>query len=413
MQDLEFLKFYTETPKSTHAPGLKVMDGLMARLGNPQERLPCVHVAGTNGKGSCAAMTAAVLRAAGYKTGLFISPDLTGMQERISVNGVYITLSDLAAVTERVRAACAGLEEPSFFEKITAAAFLYFAENGCDRVVLETGLGGRFDATNVIKAPLCSVIMPVGFDHTAVLGSTLSAIAGEKAGIIKPGCPVAVSAQDAEAMDVIRRTCAARGSVLHEVDITKLTVRSRSFAGQVFSYGRMKDIRLSLLGDHQAANACAVIETAGALGLGESAIRAGLQAARWPCRFEYFAQDPPVILDGAHNAHGAAALAAGLRDYFPGARFTMLMGVLADKDYADIVKIMETPAARFVCVAPEDPRALPAEALAANIKTVPALCAGTVPEALSVARAYKEPVCAFGSLYFIGWLRRLIAKETI
>ena len=261
--DLDFLQFYTDTPKFTHAPGLDVMRALCARLGDPQRGLKCVHIAGTNGKGSCAAMVSAMLRAAGHKTGLYTSPDLTGPWERMQVDGVYINIPDFARITAKVKAACAGLEEPSYFEKMSAAAFLWFQEQRCDYVVLETGLGGRLDATNVIEIPAVSVIMPIGMDHMAVLGDTLAAIAGEKAGIIKPACPAVTAAQPTEALAVIQDRAKAVGAPLHEVDITKLTVLSRSPAGQRFSYGELEDAALPLLGRHQAENACAAWRRAG------------------------------------------------------------------------------------------------------------------------------------------------------
>ena len=407
---IDFLQFYTNTPKYTHAPGLEVMTELMARLGNPQDTLRCVHIAGTNGKGSCAAMTASILRAAGYRVGLYTSPDLTGPWERIVANEVNITLSDFAAVTQEVEAACAGLDEPSYFEKMTAAAFLYFARRPCDYVVLETGLGGRLDATNVVKNPVCSVIMPIGLDHTAQLGNTLGAIASEKAGIVKPGCPVVCAVQAPEAEAVIRARCIDMAAPLRLVDITKFSPLSFSPAGQRFSYGDMEDVELFLLGPYQGLNACAAMEAARVLGVGETAIRAGLKSARWPCRFEYIPDQPPFVLDGAHNAHGAAVLAAGLRQYFPGQKFTMLMGVMADKDWQGILSHMEPLAARFICLAPEGPRALPAAELAAAV-SVPAEAAANLEEALALCRGYNEPVCAFGSLYYIGHLRTLLLDK--
>ncbi len=407
----DFLQFYTATPKFTHAPGLEVMRALCARLGDPQAGLRCVHIAGTNGKGSCAAMTAAVLQAAGYRTGLYTSPDLTGPWERIKVDGVDIILEDLARLTDRVRAACAGLDEPSYFEKMTAAAFLYFAEKRCDYVVLETGLGGRLDATNVLETPAVSVIMPIGLDHTAVLGGTLEAVAGEKAGIIKSGCPVVCAPQPDEALAVIKARCQAVGAPLHLVDITKIRPDVFSLEGQRFSYGDMAGVDIALLGRHQTENACAAIETARLLGLSEGSIRAGLGSARWPCRFEYVPGAPPFILDGAHNPHGAASLAAGLGEYLPGQKCTMLMGVMADKDWRGILEIMEPLAARFVCVTPEDgPRSLPAAELAGAVRTAPARAADSLEQALAVCRGYTEPVCAFGSLYYIGHLRRLLLE---
>ena len=405
METLSFTEFYTATPKFTHEPGLEVMQALMARLGNPQRRLRCVHIAGTNGKGSCAAMTDAVLRAAGCRTGLFTSPDLVTMTERIRVDGVNIKTTDFAAVTARVKAACIGLPEPSYFEKITAAAFLYFAEQCCDYVVLETGLGGRLDATNILESPVCSVIMPIGFDHTGVLGSTLSAIAGEKAGILKPGCPAVCAVQEEDALAVIQKAAQEKSCPLHLVDITNIHPLSHSPAGQVFSYGELENVELSLLGRHQLQNACAVIETARTLGVEDAAIRRGLKNAAWPCRFEYIPGAPPFLLDGAHNAHGAAALAAGLREYFPGQKFTMIMGVMADKDYTDILALMEPLAMRFITLAPDSPRAIPAGELAKMIKTVPAEAVQSIDEAVALANAYGDPVCAFGSLYYIGTVR--------
>lgn len=408
MSTYSFLQFYTATPKYTHAPGLDVMRALMDRLGNPQTALRCVHIAGTNGKGSCASMTASVLQAAGYRTGLFTSPDLCGMEERIRINGVNIILSDFQSVTARVKAACEGLDEPSYFEKITAAAFLYFAEQHCDYVVLETGLGGRLDATNILKNPVCSVIMPIGFDHIGVLGDTLSAIAEEKAGIIKPGIPVVCAPQNKEAAEVISRIAKQLNAMVNTVDITKILSLSHSPEGQAFSYGDMQHISLQLLGAHQVQNACAVIETARILGIDDTHIRQGLKTAHWPCRFEYIPGAPSFLLDGAHNAHGAAALSAGLRNYFPGQKFTMIMGVMADKDYSDILTFMEPLAARFICLAPDSPRAMPPAELAALIKTVPAETAGSIEDAIAMARAHGDPVCAFGSLYYIGTVRKLI-----
>ncbi len=404
--DKNFLTFYSDTPKFTHAPGLEVMRALMARLGDPQRRLRCVHIAGTNGKGSCAAMVYAMLRSAGYRTGLYTSPDLTGPQERIKVDGVDITFEDFARVTAHVRAACEGLPEPSFFEKMTAAAFLYFAEKRCDYVVLEVGLGGRLDATNIIEEPAVSVIMPIGLDHTGVLGDTLAAIAAEKAGIVKPGRPAVSAPQPPEAAAVIRERCRQVGAALHEVDITKIQPLAHSPEGQRFSYGDMGDISLALLGGHQTANAAAAIEAGRLLGLSDEHIRAGLAAARWPCRLEVVRRDPPVVLDGAHNGHGVRALAAALADYFPGVRFTMVMGVMADKPWREMLAYMQPLAESFVCLTPDGPRALPGRELAQAVQTVPARAAEDIDQALALCRAGGGPVCAFGSLYYIGYFRR-------
>jgi dihydrofolate synthase/folylpolyglutamate synthase len=411
MEQTEFLKFYTDTPKYTHAPGLGVMNKLLSRLGDPQDALSCVHIAGTNGKGSCAAMTASVLQAAGYKTGLFTSPDLVNMTERISVNGVTITLSKLASITQTVKTACAGLDEPSFFEKITAAAFVYFSQQACDVVVLETGLGGRLDATNVIKKPILSILTPIGFDHTAQLGSTLSAIAGEKGGIIKPGCPVVSSPQEPEALAVLKTIAQANSAPFQEVDITKITYHTHTPSGQWFSYGNDREIFLPLLGAHQVQNACTVWEAMTVLGLSPAVLRQGLKSARWPCRFEYFPGTPPAILDGAHNAHGAKALATALRDYFPGVKFTFLLGVMADKDYPQMLAHLLPLGQRFVCLTPDSPRALPAQTLAEALSPAPTLVADSLFQALTMAQSFPEPFCACGSLYYVGQLRQRLTES--
>lgn len=406
---MNYEAFYNATPKYTHAPGLSVMRELMSRLGDPQRELRCIHIAGTNGKGSCAAMTASVLQEAGFRTGLFTSPDLVDMRERIQINSVYITEADFSDVTQRVQLADEGLE-PSYFEKLTAAAFLYFAEQSCDYVVLETGLGGRLDATNIIESTIASVIMPIGFDHMAVLGDTLAAIAGEKAGILKTGCPVVCAPQEPEALTVLRETAETQGCPFCLVDITKIKLLSHSPLGQRFTYGTWEDICLPLLGAHQLRNAAAVIEIARLMGIDEVTTRRGLARATWHCRLEYFLGTPPILLDGAHNAHGAEALTRALADYFPGENFTMVMGVMADKDYLSLLRLTEPFAARYICLAPDSPRALPAQELAALVHGVPAMTAENPAQALAMARQYSEPVCAFGSLYYIGHLRRCITE---
>lgn len=404
----DFLAFYNHTPKFTHKRGLSLMAQLCTRLGNPQDGLRCVHIAGTNGKGSCAAMTASMLQAAGYRTGLYTSPDLTGPWERIAVDGSTIPLDDFARITEKVRQACLGMdEEPSYFEKMTAAAFLFFAQERCDYVVLETGLGGRLDATNILSKPAVSVIMPIGLDHTAVLGNSLSSIAAEKCGIIKEGCPVVCAVQKPDAQQVIEAWCRKQQAPLHLVNAAKLTICSRSPAGQVIAYGGLNNISLSLLGRHQAENACAAIETAKVLALPESALRAGLSQTVWPCRFEILQEEPPFVVDGAHNGHGAAALASCLREYFPDRKFTMVMGVMADKPWREMLSIMEPLAEQFLCLSPEGPRALPAEDLAAAVRTVPAAVMNDLPQILQFCRKGKKSVCAFGSLYYVGTLRKL------
>lgn len=403
----DWMSWYTDTPKFTHPPGLAMMRQLMHRLGDPQDKLRCIHIAGTNGKGSVAAMCAAVLLQAGLRTGLYTSPDLVDMRERIQLNGELIPQEAFRSVTLRVKSAAEadGLDTLSFFEKITAAAFCWYAEAGCEAAVIETGLGGRCDAANILRAPVCSVITPIDMDHAAVLGDTPEAVAREKAGIIKPGCPVVTAPQQDGVAEVLRAAARDAGSRMVSVDLSRIRILERSRRGQVFSYGDTEGLRISLLGDHQAVNAACAAEACRIAGIGEEDIRTGLAAARWPCRFEYFPQDPPLILDGAHNRHGAAALARGLRTYFPGCRFTLIMGVMADKDISGILEQMEPLAARVFCIAPPSERAVPAEELAARIRSVPAFAAASPEEAYRRACTFSEPVCAFGSLYYVGAVR--------
>lgn len=402
------LNFYLQAIPFSHPPTLELMKELCRNLGDPQKDLPCVHIAGTNGKGSCAAMLCSVFQAAGLKTGLYTSPHLVDFRERIQINGVYIKQESVAALTPRVMEGAAALDHVSFFELVTALAFLYFKQEQCDIVVLECGLGGRFDATNTISDCLCSVMMPMALDHTPVLGDRLEQIAWEKTGILKPGRPVVSAAQPAEAAAVIADSCRDVGSPLHLVDITKIFPVSSSPEGQQFHYKNLKNIRLSLLGRHQRENAAAVIECAALLGLKEDALRRGLAGARWPCRFEVLRQNPPFVIDAAHNPHGARALADGLREHFPGQRFCFILGVMADKNWPELLPVLEPLAAQFLCVAPESPRALPPDVLAARIRSVPARACQSLEEALALARRSALPCCACGSLYFIGYLRQLL-----
>lgn len=402
----EAFDFYQNAGKFRHEPTLERMKMLCRTLGDPQRSLRCVHIAGTNGKGSCAAMLEAMCRAAGMKTGLFTSPDLVDFAERVRVNGVNITRSDITRLTARIQSAAEALPPLSFFELVTALGFVYFAEQSCDIVILECGLGGRYDATNVIETPEISVIMPIGYDHTAVLGCTLAQITGEKTGIIKPRCPVVCARQEAEALTVIQKTCYELNSPLHMVDINSIIPISDSLDGQIFRY-RDRTLRIPLLGAHQLENAAAAIECAQHLGLSYNAIRQGLSAVRWPCRFEWM---PPFILDGAHNPHGAAALAKGLRHYFPNTRFCFIIGCMADKDANGILAELLPLAECICCVAPNSDRARSAAELAALIQGIPALPCVSAAEAIEQARKTKLPVCVCGSLYLTGEIREQVKK---
>lgn len=396
-------------------PGLERITELLGRLGDPQKKLKFVHIAGTNGKGSCAAMTASVLRASGYRTGLFTSPYLWRFNERMQLNGRPIEDEALAAITEKIKPQAEAMEDhPTEFEMMTAAALLWYAEEKCDVVVLEVGLGGRFDATNVIEAPEVSVIMNIGLDHTEILGDTLAKIAFEKAGIIKTGFPCVLYQQSEEVTDVVRTICAERGCELRIADFSAIKPEFDSLEGQVFTY-KNEPYAIPLLGAHQMKNAAVVIEAVGVLRekgwkIEQDALEHGLYAVSWPARFELLREEPPFVVDGGHNVQCAETVADNLRRYFPDMRRVLLIGVLRDKDYEGMLSVLAPAADAFVCVTPDSPRALPAEELAAYLERYgkPVTACGSIREGVSEAQDQAGDdamVCAVGSLYMAGEIR--------
>ena len=395
--------------------GLERVTELLALLGNPQDSLRFVHVAGTNGKGSVCAMTASILKEAGYKTGLYISPFIRRFNERMQINGEQIDDGVLAELVSRIKPAAEAMEDhPTEFELMTAAALLWYREERCDIVVLEVGLGGRFDATNIIGAPEVAVIMNIGLDHTQILGDTVEKIAFEKAGIIKPGCDCVLYRQSAGVEAVVREKCAECGVKLHIADFSAIKSEFDSLEGQAFSY-KGDAYALPLLGAHQLRNAAVVIETARALvsrgwRIAQEQLEHGLYAVSWPARFEIVHDEPYFVVDGGHNPQCAQTVAENLRNYFPNVRHVLLVGVLADKDYESLFSILAPEADEFVCVTPENARALAAEQLAEYLrrfgKPVTA-CAG-IPEGVSAAldaAADGGMACAVGSLYMAGAVR--------
>ncbi len=396
-------------------PGLERVSELLRRLGEPQKKLKFVHIAGTNGKGSCAAMLASVLRAAGYRTGLFTSPYLWRFNERMQLNGRPIENDVLAEITARLRVQADAMDDhPTEFEMMTAAALLWYAEENCDVVVLEVGLGGRFDATNVIESPEVSVIMNIGLDHTEILGDTLEQIAFEKAGIVKPGSPCVLYQQTEEVTKVVRRVCDERGAALRIADFAAIRPEFDSLEGQVFTY-KNEPYAIPLLGAHQLKNAAVAIEAAELLrGRGwrieQDALEHGLYAVSWPARFELLREEPPFVVDGGHNVQCAETVADNLRRYFPDRRRILLIGVLRDKDYRGMLDVLAPEADAFVCVTPDSPRALPAEELAEELRRFgkPAAACGSIREGVSEALAQagdEAMVCAVGSLYMAGEIR--------
>ena len=359
--------------------GLERMRDFMHALGDPQEKLRYVHIAGTNGKGSACVMTQSILTAAGFRTGLYISPHLDQFNERISIDGETISDADLRRLAARVRAAAETLgEEPTDFEMITAMAFCWFEEQHCDLVVLEVGMGGRLDATNVISHPEVCAIMHIGLDHTEFLGDTVEQVAAEKAGILKPGADCVLYHQLPGVIDVVQQRFADvnpdAAARLVITDPTAFTARTRTIDGQVFDYRNRPELRIQLLGNYQMENAMAVLDIIDCLqrrgwGITENAIRAGLAQATWPGRFEVLSREPLLIVDGAHNPNGVEALVDTIRAYFPDQKINFVMGVMKDKDYHTMLRLIAPFAARFITELPDAHRALRPEALKSEIRT--------------------------------------------
>ena len=444
--------------------GLSRTEELLRLLGNPQKQLRFVHVAGSNGKGSTCAMVERILREAGYVTGFYPSPYIEDFRERIQVCGEYITEEALCRITARVRDAADSMEDhPSQFEIITAIGLLYFAEKNCNIVVLEVGLGGIFDSTNVIDAPEVAVITNIGLEHTEYLGNTLAEIARNKCGIIKSGADVVCYENAAEVMDVVRRVCEEKGCPLHIARYSRIQLIEKGLEGQTFRFlhdpapvsqdiaiSADEPLRLGLLGEyqlHNAATALTIVEAMRGRGwkIPQEAVCQGLAEVRWPARFEVLSRHPLFILDGGHNPQCAEALAESIREYLPdrnsdltdresdlpgreadlGKKAVFLMGMLADKDYRAVIDIISPFAAGFVCLTPDSPRALPAEKLAAELQErgFYAKPCGTaaegIKEALSLAvrlggrgcgtedtsEEGALPVVSFGSLYMAGAVR--------
>ncbi len=389
---------------------------LYARLGNPQAGQNFIHVAGTNGKGSTCAMLAEILKCAGYKVGLFTSPHLERYTERIKIDGVEISQKDWDRLGNQVDEAAKGLKTVEF-DRITALGFLKFKEEACDVVVLEVGLGGKMDSTNIIENPMLCAIATIGLDHTEILGDTIEKIASDKAGIIKNGSNLVVSYQKAEALDVFKHKAFETHSNLTITDPSQETLHSISLDGQVISYKSHKGLKLSLLGSYQYKNVALVLDCVdqlrNQLNIPEDAVKEGLANVVWPGRFEILRKSPLVILDGAHNPNGAEELAECIKAYIPRKKVHFVMGVLKDKDYETMLDIMAPLASKFTVVTPDSKRALSAEELKSLIETkyrVEAEAASSVTEGVKKAtehQDFKEQVVIFGSLYQVAEVRNI------
>ncbi len=413
-------------------PGLERMEYLLDGLGNPHRRLKVIHIGGSNGKGSTAAFTASLLKTAGFKVGLYTSPYLKAFTNRMAVDGVEVGEETLVSLVERIKpvveaAAAAEPGPPTEFEIVTAMAFLYFAEAGVDYLVLEVGLGGRLDATNVVVSPLAVVITNISLEHTAVLGNTIKEIAWEKAGIIKEGVPVVTSVQNSDALDVIEEKARERKAPLFIAGRDYFVkAGDAGLWGQYFSYqsreNGYQDLFIPLLGRHQLENAAVALACLSAAGLKirEKDIRQGFRDISWPGRFEILKHNPLVVIDAAHNPAAAGRLKQALADYFPGKGIVLVLGILGDKAIKEILTKL-IPEARLVVLtrAIHPTRAQDPEetaVLARGLTSNPVIVVDSLKEALITARSRTLPgevVCITGSFYTISEARRLITEEKI
>ena len=413
-------------------PGLDRMKELLFRLGDPERSLRFVHIAGTNGKGSVCAFLTSILTECGYRIGTYTSPAVFSYEERFQINGIPMEKSRLCSYVEQIKEAAEcierdGLDVPTVFEMETAAAFLYFQEENCDLVVLEAGLGGRDDATNVVENTVISVITSVGLDHRAVLGKTPEEIAAAKAGIIKQEIPVVYNIQDLKARAVVEQVGEGKRCLLRPVQRERLILSHQlkplenGRVAQMFTYKYYTDLEISMLGRYQAENGATAVETAETLSdwgfsVSQEQIRTGLLRAVWPGRFEWIRENPLVFLDGAHNPEGIRALLESLRFYFPDRNWIGVTAVLADKDYEEMARIFGSEFRKIYTVPSQNKRALDATAYKECISRYQknAEAADSVED--GVKRALREGkstdvIVIFGSLSFLKEAKEAVEKE--
>lgn len=381
-------------------PGVEVTRRMLAALGNPQEGLRYIHVAGTNGKGSTCAFLNNIFTQAGLKCGCFISPHLIHFEERITVGRLMISKDAVTRIGNELLAMDFGVT-PTMFDYCLVMALLYYKDCGCDVAVMETGLGGRLDSTNALGNPMVAVITRIGYDHMAILGNTLTEIASEKAGILKENVPAVFAPQDEEALAVLQQH---PGTLVSESDMQQVAA-----------------MRPGLTGAYQLENGAAAMLAARSFfaqtgfdpAKAEAAIEKGIHTAVWKGRMELLSEEPFLMVDGAHNSNGIHALAESLRQLYPNEKFHFVMGVMADKDYEKMIEELLSLAIDFVTVTPESSRALQAESLAEKIRSngIPAQSIASVAEVLSLPKEGEKTI-ALGSLYFIGELEALYYGNT-
>ena len=431
MTEKECLDFMDELKKSGIVPGLGSIKELCRRLGNPQDAFPCIHIAGTNGKGSVLAYLSTVYKTAGYRVGAFSSPAVFNPRETIRVDGKNMTKKAYTEGLEKIKEAVEtikedGLPAPTAFEAEVALAFLYFADKKCDIVLLEAGMGGREDATNLITRTLAAVLMPIGMDHMQFLGGTLDKIAYQKAGIIKKGCVAVSAVQQEEAAAEIRKEAEKQGCSCIFATVPekiKYGLKKQKFTYRD-AFGTLhKDMEITIPGVCQAENAAVAIEVVEALNrqnafvVSAENLRRGLLETSWPGRFEVLREKPYFVIDGAHNEPAAKKLVQSVSAYFSNKRIIYIMGMLKDKEYEKVAEITYPYADQIITVTPpENKRALSAMDLAAAVSAYHprVTTAGSVEEAVEMAYllAGKEDVIlCFGSLSFLGKVRDILGKQ--
>lgn len=407
-------------------PGLERIGEFIERIGSPNKKLKFVHIAGTNGKGSTCSFISSVLTSSGYKTGLFISPFVLDFRERFMIDGEMIRPDVLANIVEEIFPLVEKMKEEgkiiTEFEFVFAVALVWYAHENCDIVVLETGLGGRFDATNIIDTPLASVITSISLDHTKILGNTYAKIAFEKCGIIKPnGTTVAYGYQKNDAMEVIKKTASERNNKLVIADSDKAEIISSDIEGTVFNYkldDHLLKLKIRLLGEHQVRNAVTALCTISELrkqgfNINDSAVLNGFINVRFPARMELLKNSPLIFLDGAHNPDGAKALSDAIDRYLKGKRKIGIAGMLADKDIEKSMSVLLPKFDEIITVAPNNPRKMSSEDLAEIVKKY-CPCVSSYNDlknaflyALSKAKN-DDAIIIFGSLYLASDMRKII-----
>ena len=401
-------------------PSLHRIEFLLRQLGDPHKKLRFIHIAGTNGKGSTAAMTASILKKSGYRVGLFTSPYIYRFNERIQIGGEQIPNETVISLTKKIRAIAVTMEElPTEFDFVTAMAMDYFAAENCDIVVLEVGVGGALDATNIIPKPLVAVVTNIGLDHTDLLGNTLAEIASVKAGIVKEHTHAVFYPGTKEVEAVYQKVCKEKQASYTIANFDRIRLHRHSLEGQVFDFAEYKNLQLPLLGAHQLCNAAVVLnvvsylQKAGWEQITEATIRQGLQEVSWPGRFEIVGKDPLFIIDGGHNPQCIQALVENIKDYLTDKKIIVLAGVLADKDYGDMFRPVMPYAEEFVCITPDNPRKMRASDLAEHLRRAGAKATpcDSVEAGVALAKtlAGKDGVIlSFGSLYSIGDVRNAL-----